>query len=159
MPDSLPPHGLQPTRLLCPWDFAGKDTGLGCHFLLQGIFPTQGSNPGLLYYRQVLYHLKHQVRVAIDNYSGSQFSEAGKNFPWYLNRKSMRCLKKSSLLLWEGQETCPGGPASWLISLQTCHKLHSRLRYNSQQTRLLDKETKSQKKYLGFHFILKPWEI
>ena len=31
------PHGLQPTRLLCPWDFPGKNTGLGCHFLLQGI--------------------------------------------------------------------------------------------------------------------------
>ena len=33
-PDSLWPHGLQPTRLLCPWDFPGKDTGVGCHFLL-----------------------------------------------------------------------------------------------------------------------------
>ena len=35
-------------RLLCPWDFPGKDTGVGCHFLLQGIFPTQGSNLCLL---------------------------------------------------------------------------------------------------------------
>ena len=35
------------TRLLHPWDFLGKSTGVGCHFLLQGIFPTQGSNPGL----------------------------------------------------------------------------------------------------------------
>ena len=41
--DSLQPHGLQPTRLLCPWDFPGKNTGVGCHFLLQGIFLTQGS--------------------------------------------------------------------------------------------------------------------
>ena len=40
----LQPHGLQPTRLHCPWDFPGKNTGLSCHFLLQGIFPTQGSN-------------------------------------------------------------------------------------------------------------------
>ena len=37
----------QPTRLLSPWDFPGKSTRVGCHFLLQGIFPTQGSNPGL----------------------------------------------------------------------------------------------------------------
>ena len=37
MPDSLRPHGLQSTRLLCPWDPPGKDTGVGCHFLLQGI--------------------------------------------------------------------------------------------------------------------------
>ena len=41
-------YGLQPIRLLCPWDFPGKNTGVGYHFLLQGIFPTQGSNPGLL---------------------------------------------------------------------------------------------------------------
>ena len=42
--DSLQPHGLQPTRLICPWDFPGKNTGVGCHFLLQGIFPTQEWN-------------------------------------------------------------------------------------------------------------------
>ena len=41
------PHRLQPTRLLCPWNSPGKNTGVGCHSLLQGIFPTQGSNPGL----------------------------------------------------------------------------------------------------------------
>ena len=35
VPDSLRPHGLQPTKLHCPWDFPGKDTGVGCHFLLQ----------------------------------------------------------------------------------------------------------------------------
>ena len=48
MSDSLQPHGLEPARLLCPWDFPSKNTGVGCHFLLQGIFPTQGSNPCLL---------------------------------------------------------------------------------------------------------------
>ena len=36
-------------RLLCPWHFLGKDTGVGCHFFLQGIFLTQGSNPRLLH--------------------------------------------------------------------------------------------------------------
>ena len=36
VPDSLQPHGLQLTRLLGPWDFPGNDTGVGCHFLLQG---------------------------------------------------------------------------------------------------------------------------
>ena len=39
--DSLQPHGLQPTRLLCPWNFPGKNSGVGCHFLLQGIFPSR----------------------------------------------------------------------------------------------------------------------
>ena len=62
VPDSLRPHGLQSTRLLCPWDFPGKDTGVGCHFLLWGIFPIQGSNPCLLHCRQTLYCLSHQGR-------------------------------------------------------------------------------------------------
>ena len=44
----LQPHGLQSTRLLCSWDSPGKNSGVGCHALLQGIFPTQGSNPCLL---------------------------------------------------------------------------------------------------------------
>ena len=57
---SLGPHGLQPTRLLRPWDSPGKNTGVGCHFLLQEIFLTQGLNPGLPHCRQMLYHLSHQ---------------------------------------------------------------------------------------------------
>ena len=44
MSNSLWPHGLQSTRLLCPWDFSGKNTRMGCHSLLQGIFMIQGSN-------------------------------------------------------------------------------------------------------------------
>ena len=46
--DSFQSHGLQYTRLLCPWDSPGKYTGVGCHFLLQEIFPFQGSNLSLL---------------------------------------------------------------------------------------------------------------
>ena len=42
---------LMGCRLLCPWDFPGKNTGVGCHFLLQVIFPTQGSNPCLLHWQ------------------------------------------------------------------------------------------------------------
>ena len=42
-------------RLLCPWNSSDKNTGVTCHFLLQGIFPTQGSNPCLLHGRQFLY--------------------------------------------------------------------------------------------------------
>ena len=45
---SWQPYGPQPMRLLCPWDSPGKNTGVGCHALLQGIFPTQGSNPGIV---------------------------------------------------------------------------------------------------------------
>ena len=86
MSPSLRLHGLQHARLLCPWDFPGKSTGVGCHFLLQNIslspflgwggggkntgvgchsllqeiFPTQGLNPGLPHCRQTLYRLNHQ---------------------------------------------------------------------------------------------------
>ena len=59
-PTLCDPHGLLPTRLLCPWDSPGKDTGVGCHFLLQGIFPTWGLNLGLLHCRQILYHLSYE---------------------------------------------------------------------------------------------------
>ena len=67
---SLWPHGLLPARLFYPWHSPGKDTGVGCHFLCQVIFPTQGSNPGLLHCRRTpspsdppgkdtSYHLGH----------------------------------------------------------------------------------------------------
>ena len=52
-------------RLLCSWASPGNNTGVGCHFLLQGIFPTQESNLGLLPCRQILYHLSHQGRENI----------------------------------------------------------------------------------------------
>ena len=50
----------KPTRFLCPWNFPGKNTGVGYHSPLQGIFPTQGSNLNLLHFRQILYSLSHQ---------------------------------------------------------------------------------------------------
>ena len=58
--DFLWPHGLQPIGLLCPLNSQGKNTGVGSQSLLQGIFLTQGSNPGLLHCRQILYHLSNQ---------------------------------------------------------------------------------------------------
>ena len=69
MSDSLRPYGMQPTRLLCPWDFPGKNTRVGCHFLLQGISPTQGSDLHLLHWQAnslPLHHwgsLKHVLRI------------------------------------------------------------------------------------------------
>ena len=53
--DSLRPHGLY-----CPWDSPGQNTGVGSLSLLQGIFPTQGSNPGLPHCGQILYQLSHK---------------------------------------------------------------------------------------------------
>ena len=60
MSNSLRPHWLQPARLLCPWNSLGKNTGVGCHFLLEGLFLTQGSNLCLLHCKKIIYHLSHQ---------------------------------------------------------------------------------------------------
>ena len=59
VPNSLRPHGLEPTWILCPWDSPGKNIGVGYHSLLQGISPTQRSNPGLPHCRQILYCLSY----------------------------------------------------------------------------------------------------
>ena len=60
--------------------YLGKNTGVGCHFLLQGIFLTQGSNPGLHLCRQTLYHLSHQgnPKCLWDDFPGSPLA---KNLP------------------------------------------------------------------------------
>ena len=69
--DSLWPYGLQPARLFCPWDSPGKNTGEGCHALLQGIYLTQGSNwhlLGFLHWQTEslpLWHLGSQVSQAM----------------------------------------------------------------------------------------------
>ena len=57
---SLPP--LTP-RILCPWVSPSKNTRVGCHSLLQGIFPNQGLSPGLLHCKQILYQLSHRTHV------------------------------------------------------------------------------------------------
>ena len=53
---------MNSANLLCPWNSPGKNTGVGSHSLLQGIFLTQRSNLGLLHCRQILYHLSRQRR-------------------------------------------------------------------------------------------------
>ena len=58
------PTLCDPTRLLCPWDSPGKTTRVDCHSLLQSIFLTQGSNPGLLHCRQILYPLSYRKVLA-----------------------------------------------------------------------------------------------
>ena len=69
MSNCLRPCGLWPTRLLCPWDSPGKDTGVGCHLLLRGILPTQGSN--LLHWQVSslpLSHLGSQPSLLLDKF-------------------------------------------------------------------------------------------
>ena len=57
------------------WNSPGKNAGVGSHSLLQGIFPTQGSNSALLHYRQILYCLSHQERPTIEYYSALKRKE------------------------------------------------------------------------------------
>ena len=79
-------HEWEPARLLSPWDSPGKNTGVGCHFLLHGIFPIQGSNPGFQHCRQILYRLSG---------NGAQGEEA-EWWAWVPPRQS------------PGQELCTG---------------------------------------------------
>ena len=63
--DSLQPHEVQPSRLLHPWDSPSKNTGVDCHFLLQGIFLIQGSNPSLLHCWQIFLPSELQGRSKV----------------------------------------------------------------------------------------------
>ena len=89
-------------------DARGKNTGVGCHALLQGIFPTRGSNPSLLHYRLILYHLSHQGSLLSDiNVSilvkklyvkilNTDGTSARPGWPskheWWLYASSLRCV-------------------------------------------------------------------
>ena len=73
--------------------FSGKNTGVGCHFLLQGIFPTQRSNPGLPHCRRIPYHLSHQRGLRILEWVAYLFSSVRTNsLPTReLNRGLLHC--------------------------------------------------------------------
>ena len=70
--DSLRPHGPQPARLLCAWNSPGKNTGMCSHSLLQEIFLTQESNPGLLH---SLSHQGNFLTVSTLGYVSRKFSD------------------------------------------------------------------------------------
>ena len=69
-----------PWTVSLPWNSPGKNTGVGCYSFLQKIFPTQGSNLGLLHGRQILYHLSHLGKL--------------------LFKGSLRCKTKNDALMW-----------------------------------------------------------
>ena len=100
MSDSLRPNELQPARLLCPWNSPGKNSGLGSHSLLQGIFPRslklKGLNPSLPNCRWILYHLSHQEALSISYQSGKLKIMYGKE----LKREK---IKKYKELLFKAQ--------------------------------------------------------
>ena len=108
MSNSLWPHELQPARLLCPWGFPGKNTGMGCPFL-HGIFPTQGPNPSLLYYRQILYlWATRENPINLGLMSGqveSQMTELGGHWPPFLPWIHQKYSNIESSSCWNNLET------------------------------------------------------
>ena len=72
---------------LCPWDSSGKNTGVSCHAFLQGIFPTQGLNPSLLYCRQILYCLSHQGSPDLNLKSKIKIFNSAREENWKMERR------------------------------------------------------------------------
>ena len=70
-------------------DSPGKNTGVGCHALLHGIFPSQGSNPGLLHCKWILYHLSHQGSPRILEWITYPFSRGSS---WPRNWTGVSCI-------------------------------------------------------------------
>ena len=80
MSNSMWPRGLQPSRLLSPWNFPGKDTWVGCHFLLQGIFLTQGLSSCLLHWQADSLPLSH-LGSPLDMDGWALFCQFEQKFP------------------------------------------------------------------------------
>ena len=107
------------TRLLRPWDFPGKSTGVGCHFLFQGIFPTQGLNPGLPHWRQTLYHLSHQ---------GSQ------SYLWVISNPKRWCCQNVALTMPANLENSAVATGLEKVSFHSNHKERQRQRCSNYCT-------------------------
>ena len=75
----------------------GKNTGVGCHALLQGIFPTQGSNPGLPHCRWILYHLSYQESPKLLEWVAYPFS---RGTSWPRNRTRVSCIVDRIFTSW-----------------------------------------------------------
>ena len=129
MSDSVQPHGLQPTRLLCLWDSPGKNTGVGCPVLLQGIFPTQDQTHISYIYntgRRVLYHCTTQEAL-----SSATTDKYFKTFELLLKKKKKKGRKQvenSSIKLYLVHLFEPVEPSSRQTALQlnpSCHGGHN----------------------------------
>ena len=96
--------------VLCPWDSPRKNTRVGCHALLQGIFLTQGSNPGLPHCGQILYHLSHQGSPSILEWEAYPFSR-GNFLTQGLNWDFLHCRRIPYQLSY------PGSPLEWVAHI------------------------------------------
>ena len=119
--DCLCPHGLLPSRLLCPWDSPGQHTGVGCHSLLQGISSTQGSKLGLPHCRQILYHLSQRGGRGFSKVLGVHWKDW--SWSWKFNTLATWCEELTHLKrpwCWErlkaGGEGDDRGWDGWMAS-------------------------------------------
>ena len=95
--DSLWPHGLY-----SPWDSLGQNTGMGSLSFLQGIFPTQGLNPGLLHCGQILYQLSHKGSPRIMEWVAYPFSSGSS---WPRNQTGVSWIAGRFFTSWTIRET------------------------------------------------------
>ena len=97
MSDSLQPHGLHNSS----WNSSGQNTGVGSRSLFQGIFPTQGLNPGLPHCKQILYQLSHQGSPGIPECVAYPCSRGSS---WPRNRIGVSCIAGSFFTSWATRE-------------------------------------------------------
>ena len=112
MSNSLRPHGLH-----SPWNSPGQNTGVGSLSLLQGIFPTQGLNPGLPNCRRILYQLSYKGSPGILEWVAYPFSSESS---WLRNQTGVSCIAGRFFTNWAIRESQSQEPKSHLI---LCHIL------------------------------------
>ena len=108
------PHGLY-----SPWNSLGQNTGMGSLSLLQGIFPTQGSNPGLSYCRWILYQLSYQESPRILEWVAYPFASG---YSWPRNQTGFSCIAGRFFTNWATRESlvARGQYSEWRCSLSPC---------------------------------------
>ena len=109
MSDTLQPHGLY-----SPWNSPGQNTGVDSLSLLQGIFPIQGSNPGLTHCRQILYQLSHKGSPRTLEWVAHPFSRGSS---WPRNWTRVSCIAGRFFTNWATREA--------LIKLRSSFKLNA----------------------------------
>ena len=101
---SVVSYSLQPQGLYSPWNSPGQNTGMGSLSLLQGIFPTQGSNPGLSHCGQILYQLSHKATPRILEWIAYPFS---RGFSPPRNWTGISCIAGEFFTNWAISEAPP----------------------------------------------------
>ena len=112
---------LWPHRLYSPWNSPGQDTGVGSLSLLQGIFPTQGSNPGLQHCRWILYQLSHKGSSRILEWVAYPFSR-GSSRP--RNWTGVSCIAGRFFTSWTTREAPPDVQPFLFLDSLSLYLLH-----------------------------------